>query len=88
MRRSHFCDRKSILRSKGRDVRSATMDKKRVGRPPGKAFGDLMHVRVPTKLRAQFDAVRMALPEQPTAANAIREAMADWVEKNMKRAKL
>lgn len=55
--------------------------KKRIGRPPGQEYGDLIHVRIPSELRARVDAARDKLPDKPTMAVFVRQALVDAVKK-------
>ena len=52
-----------------------------MGRPPGREYGDLIHVRIPEDLRVRVDAVRGFLPDRPTMAVFVRQAMVEAVKK-------
>ena len=56
-----------------------------MGRPPGREFGDLIHVRIPTDLREMVDHAREAMPNRPTMAEFVRQALADAVRRAGKR---
>jgi len=54
---------------------------KRMGRPPGQTYGDLIHIRIPEDLRLRVDAARQALPDRPTLAVFVRQALVEAVKK-------
>lgn len=58
---------------------------KRIGRPPGVEYGDLIHVRIPEELRESIDAARLAMPQRPTMANFVRDALANEVKRVMRK---
>lgn len=52
-----------------------------MGRPPGQKYGDLIHIRIPDDLRVRVDAACQALPDKPSLAAFVRQALADAVKK-------
>ena len=54
---------------------------KRMGRPPGQKYGDLIHIRIPDVLRARVDEVRESMPDKPSLAVFVRQALVDAVKK-------
>lgn len=70
-----------ILKVSVADDSCLAMEKKRIGRPPGGEYGDLIHVRIPTELREKVDAARLAMPQRPSLANFVRDALANEVKR-------
>lgn len=54
---------------------------KRIGRPPGQKYGELIHIRIPEDLRAMVDEAREAMPDKPSLAVFVRQALVDAVKK-------
>lgn len=52
-----------------------------MGRPPGQKYGDLIHIRISDDLRAMVDAAREAMPDKPSLAVFVRQALVDAVKK-------
>lgn len=52
-----------------------------MGRPPGREYGDLIHVRIPEDLRNRVDAAIEKLPDKPTMAAFVRQALAEAVKR-------
>lgn len=57
------------------------MEKRKTGRPPGKEYGDLIHVRIPEDLRDRVDAARNKLADRPSLAVFVRQALVEAVKR-------
>lgn len=54
---------------------------KRIGRPPGQKYGDLIHIRISEDLRVLVDEVRESLPSKPSLAVFVRQALENEVKR-------
>ena len=59
--------------------------KKRMGRPPGREYGDLIHIRIPQELRERMDSIRGLLPDRPSMAVYVRQAIVEAIRRDERR---